>query len=215
MTASAVIFDLDGVLTDTAEFHYQSWKTLADELGIPFDRRANDALRGLGRAESLAILLGRRSGEFGESRQADMLRRKNELYLTRVAQMTPADLLPGAGALLASLRAAGIRVAVGSSSKNARTVIDRLGIRPLLNVVIDGHDAPRSKPDPQVFLLAAERLGVEPSACVVVEDAESGVEAGLHAGMRVIGVGPPGRVGRAHRIVAATENLTLEMILAK
>jgi beta-phosphoglucomutase len=190
----AVIFDLDGVLTDTAELHYQSWQRLMDEVGVPFDRRINEALRGLSRRESLETILGARSGEFAERQKEEIARRKNDEYLTRVVRMTPADLLPGAGELLQTLRKRGAAVAVASSSKNAEAVLDRLGIRPLLDVLVDGNDIERSKPDPEVFLRAAERLGVPPARCVVVEDAASGVAAALAAGMRVVGLGPPERV---------------------
>jgi kojibiose phosphorylase len=198
--AQAVIFDLDGVLTDTAELHYQSWQWLADELGLPFDRQTNEALRGLSRMESLTKVLGGRAAEFTDEQKQEIARRKNEDYLRRVSKMTPADLLPGAGELLAALRKRGVRVAVASSSKNAGAVVDRLGIRLLLDVLVDGNDVDRSKPDPRVFLAAAERLGLPPARCVVVEDAASGVEAALAAGMRVVGIGPPERVGKAQRV---------------
>jgi kojibiose phosphorylase len=207
-----VIFDLDGVLTDTAELHYQSWQRIADELGLPFDRHANEALRGLSREESLERLLGPRSAEFSPQRKQEITARKNAEYLARVSSMTPADLLPGARELLTAVRETGLGVAVASSSRNAGAVIDRLGIRALLDAVVDGNDAPRSKPDPQVFLLAAERLGVPPRRCAVVEDAASGVAAALAAGMKVVGIGPRERVGAAHLVVAAIGELSVAMI---
>lgn len=196
----AAIFDLDGVLTDTAELHYQSWQRLMDELGIPFDRQANEALRGLSRVESLETILGERSRGFTPQQKEEIAGRKNQDYVSRVARMTPADLLPGAADLLRELRERGVAVAVASSSKNAQAVLVRLGIEALFDAVVDGNDVEESKPDPRVFLEAAERLGVEPSRCVVVEDATSGVAAALAAGMRVVGIGPPQRVGRAHRV---------------
>lgn len=215
---TAVIFDLDGVLTDTAELHYQSWQWLMDEMGIPFDRQKNEALRGRSRTESLEIILGDRSGEVTPEQKAELARRKNDDYVSRVARITPADLLPGAGELLRELRRRGVSVAVASSSRNAGAVLERLEIRPLLDVLVDGNDVAESKPDPRVFLAAAERLGVPPERCVVVEDAASGVEAALAAGMRVIGLGPVERVGRAHRVrpalaaVSADELLDLPMV---
>lgn len=208
----AVIFDLDGVLTDTAELHYQSWQALADELGLPFDRQRNEALRGLSREQSLALVLADRAGEFSAERQRDLLERKNRAYLEQVDRMTAADLLPGAAELLAGVRAAGWRCAVGSSSRNARRVIERLGIGGLLDLVVDGNDAPRSKPDPQVFLLAAERLDATPTACVVVEDAAAGVEAARRAGMAVLGVGPAQRVGAADAHVARIADVDVELL---
>ena len=209
---TAAIFDLDGVLTDTADLHYQSWQWIADELGLPFDRQANEALRGLNREESLVRVLGARAGDFTDEQQHEIAERKNADYCRRVARMTPADLFPGARELLEQLRARGVGIAVASSSRNARAVVDRLQIRPLLDVLVDGNDAPRSKPDPQVFLLAAERLGVPAARCVVVEDAASGIEAALAAGMKVVGLGPPARVGRAHHIVDAVADLTADVI---
>ena len=201
MGARAAIFDLDGVLTDTAELHYRSWQALADEIGLPFDRTANEALRGLSREESLARVLGAAAGGFTSEQQADLARRKNDHYLRLVSRMTPTDAFPGCAELLTALRGAGYLLAIASSSRNARVVIERLAIDALLHEIVDGNDAPRSKPDPQTFLVAAERLRVPAARCVVVEDAESGVEGALAAGMRVIGVGPPARVGRAdHRV---------------
>jgi beta-phosphoglucomutase len=198
VTVRAAIFDLDGVLTDTAELHYQSWQALADELGLPFDRQANEGLRGLSREQSLARVLGDAAARFPSAARAEVANRKNDDYLKRVAAMTPADAFPGSADLLRALREAGFLVAIASSSRNARVVIKRLGIAGLLHEIVDGNDAPRSKPDPQVFLVAAERLGVPARHSVVVEDAASGVEGALAAGMRVIGIGPPERVGRAH-----------------
>lgn len=210
----AALFDLDGVLTDTAEHHFQSWLVLARELEVPFDRRRNDALRGLSREESLATLLGPRFESFTSQQRAAILHRKNELYLQRVDRMTPADVLPGARELLAALRARGVRTAVGSSSRNARRVIDRLEIGGLLDAVVDGNDAPRSKPDPMVFRMAAEALGIATTACVVLEDAASGVQAARAAGMRVIGVGPAERVAGADRVVPGLARLTADDVIS-
>lgn len=210
---SAVIFDLDGVLTDTAELHYQSWQRIADELGLPFDRHANEALRGLSRPESLLRVLGAAAGRFDEGERQRLLAQKNEDYLARVARLSPADLLPGIGALLRGLAGRGVPMAVASSSRNALAVMERLGIAARFAAIVDGNHAPRSKPDPQVFLLAAERLAVAPAVCAAVEDAESGVESARAAGMFVIGVGPAERVGRAHRVVPDTSWLTPRLIL--
>jgi len=209
----AVIFDLDGVLTDTAEFHYQSWKTIADELRVPFDRAANEPLRGLSREESLARLLGPRADQFSSEQRVEIARRKNDEYLRRVEKMTPVDLAVGAAELLSELKRAGVPLAVASSSRNAHAVIDRLGIAALLDAIVDGNDAPRSKPDPQVFLQAAERLGVPPGECVVVEDASSGVAAAKAAGMRSVGIGPRGQVGEADHVFDALQELSLQMLL--
>ncbi|MCK4343072.1 MAG: beta-phosphoglucomutase [Phycisphaerae bacterium] len=209
----AAIFDLDGVLTETTELHYRSWRVVADELDIPFDRRAYEEMRGLNRSNSLAILLRGQEGRFSEAEQQRLAERKNEEYLRLVAEMTPSDLFPGALELLHGLRARGVRVAVASSSRNAGRVVERLGIGPLLDVIVDANTAPRSKPDPQVFLVAAELLGVPPARCVVVEDAEAGVAAGVAAGMWVIGIGPAERVGQGHAVVSSIGELSVDAML--
>jgi beta-phosphoglucomutase len=204
----AVIFDLDGVLTDTAELHYQSWRTLAQGLGLSFDRSDNEALRGVSREESLRRFLGSHFQTFTQEQRADLLFRKNEDYLERVAQLSRADVFPGVERLLGDLESSGFGRAIASSSRNARVVLERLGIGDAFEVIIDGNDAPRSKPDPLAFLLAAARLNVPAPACVVVEDAQSGVDAARQAGMKVIGVGSPGQLAAADLVVPATGGLT-------
>jgi len=190
-----VIFDLDGVLTDTAEYHYQSWQRLADEVGLPFSRQANEALRGVPRRESLLAIIGDRV--FSEDQIQEMMARKNRFYEEFVQKITPQDLLPGALELLKELRQAGIKIAIGSASKNARTVVERLGIADRVDAIADGYSVERSKPAPDLFLYAAQQLGLSPAACLVVEDAASGIEAALAAGMATVGLGPHERVGAA------------------
>lgn len=195
----AVLFDLDGVLTDTSEYHFLAWKRLADELGIPFDRQDNEALRGVSRRESLLLLLkGRPATE--EDMQAWM-ERKNRYYVEFISQMTPENLLPGALNLLQELRANGYKTAIVSSSKNTPLVLERLNIAHLMDAVVDGNAPARSKPAPDLFLLAAERLGVAPQECLVVEDAAAGIDAGRAAGMRTLGLGPRERVGHADMVL--------------
>jgi beta-phosphoglucomutase len=210
---AAVIFDLDGVLTDTAELHFQSWMDLARETGISFDRAANDALRGLSRLDSLRLFLGSHAARFSPAEQAALMARKNDRYLARVEQLSPANLAPGARELLEDLRRLGAATAVASSSRNAVQVLDRLQIRPLLEVIVDGNDVPLSKPDPQVFLSAAQRLAIPPNRCVVVEDAASGVAAARAAGMKVVGLGPAERVGGADLLVRGLALLDAPKIL--
>lgn len=209
----AVIFDLDGVLADTAELHYESWRALAVEMEIPFDRRVNDEMRGLSRPESLAVFLRGRETEYSDQSRAQLLDRKNDAYLRGVAELNPTDALPGARALLTGLRARGARVAVASSSRNARLVIERLGLGSLLDAIVDGNAVPDSKPDPRVFLEAAKQIDAAPKQCVVVEDAEAGVQAARAAGMRVIGIGPAQRLGRADLVVAALRELSAATVL--
>jgi kojibiose phosphorylase len=207
-----VIFDLDGVLTDTSEFHYQAWKQVADEEGIPFDRKANEKLRGLSRRDSLLQLLGSRQAT--EAELQEMMARKNGYYEKFIQGLSPADLLPGAMALLDELRAAGVKVAIGSSSKNARTVVQRLGIANRIDAIADGYSVDRPKPAPDVFLHAATQLGLTPAECLVVEDAASGVEAALAAGMWVVGLGPVERVGAAHIVRESLQGVRWFQLLA-
>ncbi|MBK9118224.1 MAG: beta-phosphoglucomutase [Phycisphaerales bacterium] len=210
----AVIFDLDGVLTDTAELHYRSWIPVAAELGVPFDRTVNDRLRGLARPASLAILAGDHFDTLSTTERHRLMDQKNAAYLALVDKLGPQDAFPGAATLLSNLRAAGARLAVASSSRNARQVLDRLGLRPLLDTVVDANEAERSKPDPQVFQAAATALDVPPCHCVVVEDAAAGVAAGRAAGMRVVGIGPPQRLTGADLVVATIGDLHPEHVLA-
>lgn len=209
----AFLFDLDGVLTDTSEFHFLGWKRLADELGVPFDRQENEALRGVSRRESLTIMLkGRPASE--EQLQAWM-ERKNTYYLELVGKITPDNLLPGALELLKEIRKAGLKSAIASSSKNAPLVVSRLNLTPWVDAVVDGNQVTISKPAPDLFLEAARQLGLPPSECVVVEDAEAGVVSGLAAGMRVLGLGPEERVGQATLVLPSLENQHLAEILDK
>ena len=210
----AVIFDLDGVLTDTIEPHYLSWQALMNELGVPFDRDLNDRLRGLCRAESLEIILGKRSGDFTPEHKRDIMRRKNDVFLALVAKMSPADLYPGAGELLRDLKQRGVPLAVASSSRNADVVLRQIGAREYFDVVLDANDVTESKPDPAVFFEAARRLGTRPECCVVIEDGVAGVEAALRANMAVVGLGPPERVARAHIIRRVIGELTTDELLA-
>lgn len=212
MKIRGFIFDLDGVLTDTAEFHYRGWKRLAEEEGLPFTREDNEALRGVPRRESLLLILKGR--EFPESAIQEMMARKNRYYLEFIGEIGPGDLLPGARELLRELRAAGMRVALGSASKNAGEVLDRLGIRDLFDAISDGYSVERQKPAPDLFLHAAAQLGLPPEACAVVEDAAAGIEAARAGGFRTVGIGPPERVGEAEAIFPGLENLHLPGILA-
>lgn len=208
-----VIFDLDGVLTETAEYHYRGWQRLADEEGISFDRQANEAMRGLSRRDSLLHMLGGQSRT--EEQLEEMMERKNRYYLESIQDISPADLLPGAIELLDELRSAGIKVGLGSASKNAQEVIQRLGIGDRVDTISDGYSVERSKPAPDLFLHAAAQLGIAPEHCVVVEDATSGVEAALAAGMWAVGLGPADRVGAAHVVLPSLEGVHWSDLLAK
>jgi len=193
-----IIFDLDGVITDTAEYHYRAWKCLADEEGLPFTREDNEHLRGVSRRESLMLILKGRV--YSEGKIQAMMERKNGYYLEFIKEISPHDLLPGARELLEEIRAAGLKNALGSASKNAGEVLDRLGIRSLFDAVSDGYSVERQKPAPDLFLHAAKQLGLPPSECVVVEDAAAGIEAARAGGFRSVGLGPRERVAGADAI---------------
>ena len=213
MTISGFIFDLDGVLTDTAEFHFRAWKRLASEIGIPFSREENESLRGIPRRESLLLILKGRV--YPEEQMREFMERKNDYYLEYIREIEPKDVLPGARELLEEIRAAGLKSALGSASKNAREVIGRLGIAELLDVVADGNSVTRQKPAPDLFLHAAGLLNLPPDACAVVEDAAAGIEAARKGGFRTIGIGPHERVGNAELILHDLASVRLESLLAE
>lgn len=204
---SGFIFDLDGVLTDTAEFHYRAWKQLADEEQIPFTRADNEQLRGVSRRKSLNRLLNGRL--IDESTAEAWMNRKNSYYVGYLSAMTPADLLPGVRAFLLSARSAGIKTALASASRNARMAVDHLGIANLLDVLGDGSTVMNSKPASDLFLWVAGRLGLKPQECVVFEDAEAGVDAALAAGMWCVGIGPEARVGKAHVVCDGLNSVSI------
>ena len=210
MMINAFLFDLDGVLTDTSEFHYLAWQRLADEHGLPFSREDNEALRGISRRESLNLLL--KGKVIAEETAQEWMEVKNQYYLDLVNQMTPANLLPGALDLLKELRAASLRSAIASSSKNAPLVIERLAIGAWIDVIVDGNQVSRSKPAPDLFLTAAQAVGTAPVECLVLEDATAGIEAGIAAGMHTLGIGPVERVGAAEQVFPNLEGVHLSAI---
>lgn len=211
MPIHAFIFDLDGVLTDTAEYHYRGWQRLADEEGLPFTREDNEHLRGVSRRESLMLILKGRI--VPEEKIQEMMTRKNAYYLEFIKEISPSDVLPGAKELLEELRAAGYQTALGSASKNAGQVIDRLGLRHLLDVISDGHSVEKQKPAPDLFLHAAAQLGLSPAGCVVVEDAAAGVQAAKAGGFRTVGLGPRERVGEADAVFPSLAGVHLADLL--
>ncbi len=208
---AALILDLDGVVTDTAAQHEDAWRRMLEAHGLPFRPDAYERTRGRSRADSLHELLA--GHEVDDATFAAMLTEKNARYVEALEGLTLRDLLPGVLDLLLAAEARHWRVAIGSSSRNAGLVLDRMGVTDLFDAVADG-TAGAPKPAPDIFLAAAAMLGVDPAACVVVEDAGSGVDAGLAAGMRVIGVGPADRVGHAHLRVDTTADLDLDVLEA-
>ena len=208
----AFIFDLDGVLTDTAEYHYLAWKRLADEEGIPFTREDNEQLRGVSRRESLNRMLKDRL--IDDETAEIWMARKNDYYRAFLANITPNDLLPGVLAFLEESRRRGICLGVGSASRNAKEVLAGLQILPLLNAVGDGYSVVNTKPAPDLFVWVAGRLDVPVARCVVFEDAEAGIQAARAAAMRSVGIGPVARVGEADLICQGLATVTVEEALA-
>ena len=184
----AVIFDLDGVIVSTDDCHYEAWKRMADEEGIYFDRTINNRLRGVSRMASLEIVLERAKKEYSEEEKLQLSERKNSYYKEFITELTPDDILPGAMNTLDELRANGIKVAIGSSSKNTPAILKQIGLHNYFDAVSDGNNITNSKPDPEVFLKAADMLGITYSECTIVEDADAGIEAGRSAGMKTVSV---------------------------
>ena len=183
------LFDLDGVLVDTAQYHFLAWQRMAAELGIHFGEAENEQLKGVSRAESLNRILAWGGKSLSDADMQHGMTLKNDWYLELVRGMPADDYLPGAHEFLRASRAAGIKVALGSASKNAPLILERLGWIPLFDAMVDGNVVTASKPDPEVFLEGARRLGLKPEECVVFEDSEAGVEAARRGGMKVVGIG--------------------------
>jgi len=190
MRYKGVIFDLDGVICSTDELHYLAWKEIADRYQIPFDREMNDQLRGVSRMESLERILSRGRGEWTQEQKQRLAEEKNARYRELLGTLSEEDILPGVPETLQALRARGLALAIGSSSKNAVAILERLGLSGWFDAVADGTQIKRSKPDPEVFLLAAEKLGLPAADCLVVEDAQAGIQAAQAGGMDAASVGP-------------------------
>lgn len=208
----ACIFDLDGVIVDTAHYHFLSWKRLADELGIVFTEHDNERLKGVSRLRSMDILLELGGISLSQHEKERLANKKNSWFVDYIERMIPEEIFPGVKPLLVALRERGIKVGLASASKNAQTVIQVLHIQHEFDAVVDGTMVTHSKPDPEIFLLAARRLGVAPQHCLVFEDAEAGVEAALAAGMKCIGIGSEKTLKRADRVLKNTNQFRVEMV---
>lgn len=208
----ACIFDLDGVIVDTAHYHYLAWKRLAGELGHNLTLEENERLKGVSRRQSMDIVLELAKASLTEDEVQLLTDRKNRWFNEYVDQMTPDEVFPGVLELLRKIRESGMYTGLASSSRNAQTVLRQLGISSLFDAIVDGTMIRNTKPDPEIFLLTARALLVDPSVCVVIEDAEAGVEAALSAGMKCIGVGSTRQLGRANRVVEKTADISLSMI---
>ena len=184
-----VLFDLDGVICFTDQYHFQAWKQVADEIGVYFDEKINNRLRGVSRMDSLDIILERSDRPYNAEEKAALAEKKNDLYKALLLNMSPRDLSPEVKETLEALRAAGLKLAIGSSSKNTKMILERLGLSGFFDAVSDGTNIQRSKPDPQVFTMAAEFLGLPASQCLVVEDAEAGIRAAAAGGFDSAGLG--------------------------
>ncbi len=210
------IFDLDGVLVDTAKYHYLAWRELAQCLGFEFTPQQGETTKGVSRMASLDIVLraGGMEHRFTDEQKQELAARKNRRYLEYVHRMTSEEVLPGVLPLLAGLRAHGMKLILGSASKNACAIIDRCGLRPYFDCIIDGNQVSKAKPDPEVFAKGAEMLHVPPSECVVFEDAAAGIEAATRAGMRSVGVGDNPSLGKASLQISSFEGFTFEDLLS-
>lgn len=208
----ACLFDLDGVIVDTAKYHYLAWRRLCNELGFDLSKEENEELKGISRAESLEILLQKGGVKLSDQKKEELMDRKNAWYIEYIDKMDSSEILPGALEFLKAVKASGIKTALGSASKNSMRILEALDIVDLFDAVIDGTKVSRGKPDPQTFLLGAEALGVHPSKCVVFEDALAGVEAALAGGMYIIGIGDPEVLRRANIVIPGFENVGIEIL---
>lgn len=206
----AVIFDLDGVIVDTARYHYLAWKRLAAEFGVDLTPERNEDLKGLSRRESLEEILKLGNIKMSTADKEKHEARKNEWFVEYIHAMKPEEIFPGVKPMLQQLRKDGYKLALASSSKNAHSVINLLGIANEFDAVVDGGMVTHAKPNPEIFLLAAKMLQVHPMHCVVFEDAAAGVEAAIAAGMKCVGIGSPQRLNKAHAVIKETSDFKIE-----
>lgn len=209
----AFIFDLDGVIVDTAKYHYLAWKDLANSLGFDFTENDNERLKGVSRVRSLEILLEIGGKEFDEQTKVELAARKNNQYVGLISKMTPREILPGATNFLQSAKDAGIKIVLGSASKNAPLILEKIELDHFFDAVIDGNKVSRAKPDPEVFLKGAEAVNTNPDECIVFEDALAGIEAAKNAGMIAVGVGDHNILVGADVVIQGFNELTINKLL--
>ncbi len=212
MFRGACIFDLDGVIVDTAKYHYLAWKKLTDMLGIKFSAHDNERLKGVSRIDSLEIILEIGNRQIDRDKILEYATLKNSWYVDLISRMTPDEILPGSLEFIRELRNASIPVAIGSASKNTPMILERVGMKNMFDAVIDGNVVSKAKPNPEVFLKAASMVKVEPEKCFVFEDAQAGVQAALNAGMTCIGIGSAQVLTKAHYVVSGLNEMTLEKL---
>ena len=212
MSNKAFIFDLDGVIVDTAKFHYLAWKELANALGFDFNEEQNELLKGVSRVASLEILLKIGNVQLSDDRKETLLKEKNKQYLGFIAKMGEDEILPGIKDLLLYLKDKNIPFSLGSASKNARLILEILKLHNLFDAIVDGNDVSIAKPDPEVFLIAANRLNKEPHDCIVIEDAQAGIQAANNAEMISVGIGNKKVLKEADFVLNSTSELTIDFI---
>lgn len=215
MMLKACLFDLDGVIVDTARYHYVAWREIAEELGFVFTEEDNEKLKGVSRIRSLEILLEIGGISLDDESKTLLARKKNLLYLQYVLKMRPDEVLPGAREFLTDCRNNNLGIGLGSASKNATTILNLLQITHLFDAIIDGNKVTKAKPDPEVFLTGARELGVLPQNCVVFEDAKAGIEAAIAANMFSVGIGDPVILGKANFVTSGLKNLSVKTLIAK
>ncbi len=208
----ACIFDLDGVIVDSARYHFLAWQRLAKDLGIKFTLEDNERLKGVSRMRSLEIILELGNLSLDDAAKNKLAEKKNKWFVEYVNTMKPEEIYPGVKELIQKMKTNGLKVALASSSKNAKTVIQLIKIENDFDAVVDGTMITHTKPDPEIFLLAAKMLQTQPSNCVVFEDAEAGVEAALNAGMKCVGIGSPKQLGTANLVIPCTGDFKIEML---
>jgi beta-phosphoglucomutase len=209
----ACLFDLDGVVVDTAKYHFIAWRALAEEFGFGFTPEDNERLKGVSRMQSLEILLEIGGLQFQETEKLAMAEKKNALYVSYIEKMTPEEILPGVEKFLQELKNEGIKIALGSASKNAPMILERIRLSGMFDAVVDGNSISEAKPNPEVFLRGAEKLGVQPENCVVFEDAIAGIEAARNAGMLCVGIGDPETLGLADFVIPGFDGFTVEKLM--
>ncbi len=215
MKIEAAIFDLDGVIVNTAKMHYIAWKKLADSLGIDFSEKDNQKLKGVSRMRSLEILLELGGLKVTKEKMLEYAKRKNNQYRQLISTLTPNDILPGVYNFMNNLRFKGLKIVLGSSSKNAKTILKYIGLKDFFDAVIDGTKVTKAKPDPDIFLLGATEVGVSPKKCIVFEDATAGVEAAKNANMFAVGVGEENKFKNADFVLSCFENVDFKLIQEK
>lgn len=206
------IFDLDGVLVDTAKYHFLAWKKLADQLNIPFTEEDNEQLKGVSRVKSLDILLSLGNKRYSEDDREHFMKKKNEDYVRYISQMDESEILPGVVQLLDQLKLQQIKIALGSASKNSGLILRNTKLQTYFDAIVDGNDVLKAKPDPEVFLLGAQKLGLSASRCMVFEDSKAGIEAAKQAGMLAIGVGTQKNLPNADVLVENLEGLDVSTL---